>query len=284
MKNELQLHKSETGSPYYARHRIKDPQLLKKNKHLPYVYNAIDLVKKGMPRKAIFEELLAKHKAHSTIIYESINKAVKIVEYEYIKDHKSTMGLHFARYDEQIDELNDKTSQLDKRIEVAKQEREEELEEMLTSIRIARTMDLVETLQAKERLLQLHNPTTIINYNFVKYGSDFKEDRLNLKKLDDNELTEFLTLILKMKISNQNDKDIEEAKLVTSKNKEIDDIEEVEFTDVEILEGEKNIDKIKFKEEEISPYDAPKTFNALDDVKEKLKETLRLKVETLFKK
>lgn len=252
----MKLSKAEIGSPFFKENRVVNPTQLS----LGIIYEAIDLLKENLTKKQIVEILTEKNKKSKTKIPDYVNLACQVLDDEYAKDDQSVIGLHLARYNEEFDRLKDYNYDL-----VNPKYR--------MKVYLDNHFDMLNTLKAKEKLLQLHTKSMVVRFNQKNTTIVKKKTAFDLSKLPLEEQVELLNLIQKTKVGDE-----ERMGVILRGEEKIQEAEVIE----EVVEEVTNIDKIK--QRLLKTAYAEKTDTAMLDVRSKLKETFEKKAAEEFKK
>lgn len=243
----MKLSIEEIGSPYYKENRVENPS----ETSLKIIYKAIDLLKASTPKSTVLEVLTQEYKRSKTKIPRYIQFACQVIEDEFNKRDKYVFGLHLSRYDEEIERLL--TFDYES-IDV----------EHRTRIWIANHLDILETMRAKEELLQLHKKSMVVK--LVQNNTVIVKREPNAFKLDGLTLVEkieLLNLIKKSKI-NYSDK---LGVILREKN------EEVEIQEVVVVD-----EKEKVNIESIKEVNEPSKWKKLKDSTEQNRQSTLLSI------
>lgn len=262
----MRLHTRETGSPYYKEHRVKNTKL----KSLRAAYRALDLIKENFTKAEILDILIAEDLATESTVPDILIAANNVIDDEFCKDHKTVLGLHLTRYNKEIEE-------------VLTLIREDYLDFQFIKHRIAACASLINIMYAKEKLLQLHNHSSIVkltqkNITINKNNStpQVAKESFNLDELSFDECVEFLRLIDKS-IRSEDDEELFNSTITTVTQVQKQDENKTIDVEVEVT----NIDKIQKVEKEEEK--GSKTYTALIDVKQRMLETFQRIAQEKFK-
>jgi hypothetical protein len=272
----MRLHKEEKGSPFHVENRVTDKSLLKKNKFLSACYFAIDKLREGYTRQLVIDELESKNVLSKHRLEEVLSQATKIIESEYYLDHRYLLGLHLKRYQDSIKGILSKIEKIKELLP------ESDLDIFhKNKALVGQHLELLDVLFAKEKLLQLHNPKTIINYRTFRRtaGEENKAKKrieYDFTSLSQEELVELLHLVEK---SIPRDEEEFELRSMESSVQVVEsNIQEVEFT--EVIETT-NIQRIEvIRDNNTDNINTPKI--SLIDIQDRMRRNFERQAQQLF--
>lgn len=213
-------------------------------------------------------ELIQKHYERFTPpnVQYVLHQASQLIANQYSRDRKNVIALHLRRYNQELEEL--KSFFID-------QEYENIPSKFRVNVQLGKLGSWIEVLNAKERVLQLHAKETQVKiYNKLNTKVKEKKVSFDLSKLTLQEKIDFLSLIQKSKRTQNELMGIVSSAPVTQQQVEDIEHEVVETANVEAIK-QTNLPK---------PQKAITPRETLDDLTDKLKQTLLKKAEEEFKK